>query len=234
MLDFLAVGDVMLDVRLPAGPARHGPIASLAAGSAVNAARAAVTLGARAGVAGAIGADAVGRAIELELEASGIDVQLERVEGVSTGTVVYGARVVADRGANALYLPESLPKARVTLVSGYLPETARARALELASGMRAIDLQGVAEAAPGADVVLGPRLDLEAVAAPIVVSTLAADGAIGLQGGVCESVRPARLLDETPIGAGDTFAAGFLLALAAGKPLADALHAGCDAVTASF
>jgi ribokinase len=230
MLDFLAVGDVMLDVRLPAGPGRHGPIASLAAGSAVNAALAAGRLGARAGVAGAVGDDSVGRVIELDLEASGIELHLTRVEGATTGTAVYGERVVADRGANAVYMPASLPEARITLVSGYLPEAARTRALELASGILAVDLQGVVHDAPGADVVLGPGLDLGAVAAPLVVSTLGAEGAVAIHGEERASARPRRLLEETPVGAGDAFAAGFLLALASGEPLAAALQAGCDAV----
>lgn len=230
MLDFLAVGDVMLDVRLPAGSERHGTIASLAAGSAVNAALAAARLGARAGVAGAVGDDSVGRVIELDLEATGIEVHLMRIEGATTGTAVYGERVVADRGANALYMPASLPEARITLVSGYLPEAARSRALELASGIRAVDLQGVANDVQGADVVLGPALDLAAVTAPIVVSTLGAEGAVAAQGDERASASPRRLLEETPVGAGDAFAAGFLLALAAGEPLAAALQAGCDAV----
>jgi sugar/nucleoside kinase (ribokinase family) len=38
------------------------------------------------------------------------------------------------------------------------------------------------------------------------------------------------VLGESPVGAGDAFAAGFLLALAGGESLAAALRAGCDAV----
>ena len=227
MLDFLAVGDVMLDVRLPAGPERHGTIDSLAAGSAVNAAREATRLGARAGVAGAIGDDLLGRVIELELEEGGLETFLVRIAGAATGTAVYGDRVVADRGANASYLPDELPDARVTLVSGYLPEPARVRALELAGGLRAVDLQGVAGSAPGADVVLGPGLDLDELAPHhrIVVSTLGADGAVAVSGGRRLSAAPARVLPESPVGAGDAFAAQFLLALADGRSLDDALQA---------
>jgi ribokinase len=232
MLDFLAVGDVMLDVRLPAGPERHGAIASLAAGSAVNAARTAARLGARAGVAGAVGDDLLGRVIELELEEDGLETFLVRVAGASTGTVVYGDRVFADPGSNALFMPETLPEARVTLVSGYLPEAARARALELATGIRAVDLQGAAADAPGADVVLGPNLELDALAPNhrVVVSTLGADGAVAVAGGERVSVTPATVLATSPIGAGDAFAAGFLLALADGATLFEALTAGRAAV----
>lgn len=232
MLDFLAVGDVMLDIRLPEGPEQHVQIASLAAGSAVNAARAAARLGARAGVAGAVGDDVVGRAIELELEEAGLATFLVRIPGAATGTAVYGERVVADRGANAHYLPRALADARVTLVSGYLAEAARARALELASGLRAVDLQGVAADPAGADIVLGPGIDLDALAPHhrVVVSTLGSGGAEAVSGGERAAARPATVLPGSPVGAGDAFAAGFLLAHADGRTLTDALRAGCDAV----
>lgn len=230
MLDFLAVGDVMLDIRLPGGSERHGSIASLVAGSAVNAALAAQRLGVRAGVAGAVGSDPVGRMVELELADTGLELFLDRIAGASTGVVVYGEQVVGDRGANAHYVPGELPEARVTLVSGYLSAEARACALELTTGLRAVDLQGVAGVAPGADVVLGPEIDLGGLDGCVVVSTLGADGAVAVRGDERAQARPVRILAETPIGAGDTFAAGFLLALADGRALGEALQAGCDAV----
>jgi ribokinase len=234
MLDFLAVGDVMLDVRLPASPSdarQHGVISNVAGGSAVNAARAAARLGARAAVAGAIGDDAVGRVLELEIEAAGVEPLLTRIAMASTGTAVYSREsVVADRGANALFVPSGLPEARVTLVSGYLPEAARERALALARGLRAVDLQGVLEDAPGADVVLGPELDLDALAAGhrVVVSTRGAAGAEAVSDGARASAVPPRVLQGSPVGAGDAFAAAFLLAFAGGASLADALRLGCD------
>lgn len=233
MLDFVAVGDVMLDVHLPGGPPvvrQHGVITSGAAGSAVNAARAAAALGARAAVVGAIGDDTVGKVVELEIEALGIEARLARVDASTTGTVVYGRdAVIADRGANALFMPEALPDARVTLVSGYLPEAARARALELASGLRAVDLQGAIADAPGADVVLGPNLDLDLLAGShtVVCSTLGPKGAVAARGAERASAVPPRVLDASPIGAGDAFAAGFLLALADGAPLEECLRRGC-------
>jgi ribokinase len=238
MLDFLAVGDVMLDVRLPVSPAatkQHGVISNVAGGSAVNAARAAVRLGARAAVAGAVGDDAIGRAIELELAKSGIEPLLTRVDASSTGTAVYSrASVVADRGANALFVPEALPETRITLVSGYLPETARVRALALAGGLRAVDLQGVLADAPGADVVLGPELDLDALGPRhrVVVSTRGAEGAVAVSNGARVSVAPPRVLRGSPVGAGDAFAAGFLLAFAQGASLEEALARGCEAAVA--
>jgi sugar/nucleoside kinase (ribokinase family) len=233
MLDFLAVGDVMLDVRLPAAPAsarQHGVISSVAGGSAVNAARTAVRLGAQAAVAGGVGDDTIGRVIELELEAAGIRPLLTRVDAASTGTAVYSRdAVVADRGANALWRPESLPAARVTLVSGYLPEATRARALQLASGLRAVDLQGVAGETAGADVVIGPHLDLDALGPRhrVACATRGAEGAEAVADGVRASAVPPRVLNGSPVGAGDAFAAAFLLALADGRPLAEALERGC-------
>lgn len=225
----------MLDVRLPASPAeqrQHGVITSVAAGSAVNAARAAVRLGATAAVVGAIGDDTVGKVVELEIEAAGITALLTRVQAATTGTVVYSRdAVVADRGANALFVPRELPAARVTLVSGYLPEEARRRALELALGLRAVDLQGVLDDAPGADVVIGPLLDLGRLSAHhrVVCSTLAERGAEARRGDEHAEVAPARVLDASPVGAGDAFAAAFLLALADDVPLEECLRRGCAA-----
>jgi ribokinase len=233
MLDFVAVGDVMLDVRLPTHPAaarQHGVITSGAAGSAVNAARAAVRLGATAAVVGAIGDDTVGKVVELEIEAAGIEPHLTRIIAASTGTVVYGAdAVIADRGANADFLPAAVPAARVTLVSGYLPAAARVRALELGVGLLAVDLQEAIDAAPGADVVLGPNLDLDRLVGShvVVCSTLGETGAIAVRGGERAEAAPARVLAASPIGAGDAFAAAFLLALADGLPLEECLRRGC-------
>ena len=234
MLDFLAVGDVMLDVKLPAPAAlrraHHGAIESGPGGSAVNAARAATRLGATAAVAGAVGDDTLGKILRMELEAAGVTPLLDVVPGAATGTVVYGPAIVADRGANADYVPHDLPAARVTLVSGYLSAEGRARALELASGLRAIDLQGVLADETNADVVLGPQIDLDLDHA-VVCSTLGADGAEARRGEERARVRPPRVLNEPVIGAGDAFATGFLLALVEGASLEDALGRGCGAVT---
>jgi ribokinase len=233
MLDFLAVGDVMLDVRLPAaapGTRLHTQVSVRAGGSAVNAARAAARLEARAAVVGAVGDDPIGRAIADELAAAGIETHLT-VVGVPTGTTVYtGDAVVADRGANAQATVSELPDARVTLVSAYLPADARTAALAAAHGLRALDLQGMLDDAAGADVVLGPNLDLDALAGQhkVVCSTLAANGAEAIADGVHARVRAGRVLAESPVGAGDAFAAGFLLALATGLPLEECLRRGCD------
>jgi hypothetical protein len=146
--------------------------------------------------------------------------------------VVYGTgTVVADRGANAGFTPTKLPEGRVTLVSGYLPAAGRTAAVELAHGLRAVDLQGLLADAPGADVVLGPHLDVAALASrhAVVCSTLGAEGAEAARGDERARVRPPRVLDGSPVGAGDRFAAGFLLALADGLGLEECLRRGCAA-----
>lgn len=235
MIDLLAVGDVMLDVLGPAAAARpvHAPLVVRAGGSAVNAARAAVHLGARAAVVGRVGDDPAGRAIADELRRSGIDARLEIDAKASTGTAVYlGEEVVADRGANARFSAGSLPPARVTLVSGYLPVTAIVDVLARASGLRAVDLQGVIHEAFAAEVLLGPGLDLEALAdgRRVVCSTLGARGAIAVGNSERAHFEPAQALGHSPVGAGDAFAAGFLLALADHLPLAECLARGGLAV----
>ena len=235
MLDFVAVGDVMLDVRLPAAPPgtrRHSEIGVGAGGSAVNAALAAARLGAQTAVVGTVGADVLGDALAQQLAAAGVVSVLTRVDGLPTGTAVYvGDAVVADRGANARATITELPPARVTLVSGYLPAAAREQALRLAHGLRAVDLQGVLDDEPAAEIVLGPGLDLDALAPTheVVCSTLGRDGAEAVAGGERLAARPERILEEPLVGAGDAFAAGFLLALADGLQLADCLRRGCAA-----
>jgi ribokinase len=237
MFDFVAVGDVMLDVRLPApvpGTRQHASVEVSAGGSAANAAVAAARLGVTSAVVGAIGDDAIGAALESELGDRGVVALLRRVDGVATGATIYaGDAVVADRGANARISVPELPLSRVTLVSAYLPAEARAAALAAASGIRAVDLQGVLDDEPGAAVVLGPNLDLDELAGrhDVVCSTLGVEGAEAVANGERVRVAPSRVIEEAMVGAGDAFAAGFLLALADGLPLADCLKRGCDAVT---
>lgn len=227
--DFVAVGDVMLDIRLPApsGAALHAPIGVRVGGSAVNAALAAARAGARTAVVGRVGNDAVGRLIREELVRVGVEALLEADAQAATGTAAYvGESVVADRGANANLGTPRLPAARITLVSGYAPHPNEL--LRRAQGLRALDTQGVVATAE-ADVLIGPALDLERPAARIVCATLGAEGAAAVADGERASATPPRVLERAPVGAGDAFAAIFLLALAGGSPLQEALRAGCEA-----
>ena len=222
MLDFLAVGDVMLDVHVPAPTSErmHAPVRICAGGSAVNAALAAAELGFTAGVVGAVGDDAAGRTIAAELGALESHLQIAG----STGTTVYvGDAVVADRGANATFACDGLPEARVTLLSGYLSPEQLAAALPHAKGFVAVDLQANHHELPHVDAVLGPGIDIHAWDADIVVSTLGANGAIAT-GGVRAASPPSHGPQR---GAGDRFAAAFLLLFAGGAPLQTCLQRAC-------
>jgi ribokinase len=238
--DLVAVGDVMLDVHVTTAPlsgALHEAIRVCAGGSAVNAARAARRLGARAAVVGRVGDDPAGVALADDLRRTGIDAFLEIDTGAVTGTVAYiGPGVVADRGANAGFTPDELPAGRVTLVSGYLDTAAVGAALAHAQGVRAVDLQRAGQSAFDADVVLGPELEIEDFAARhrVVCTTVGARGARVVRGGERLSVAPERVLPVTPRGAGDAFAAAFLLALADDRPLRACLERGCGTVLALY
>jgi ribokinase len=238
--DLIAVGDVMLDVHVTAAPPEgtlHEAIRVCAGGSAVNAARAAQRLGARAAVVGRVGDDPAGVALADDLRRNGIEALLEVDTANATGTVAYvGPGVVADRGANAGFGPGELPAARVTLVSGYLDTDAVGAALAQAHGVRAVDLQRAGQSAFDADVVLGPELAVEdfAVHHRVVCSTLAERGAIAVSGNERVRVVPERILAGSPRGAGDAFAAAFLLALLDDRPLRESLERGCAGVLALY
>ena len=61
---------------------------------------------------------------------------------------------------------------------------------------------------------------------------LGRDGAVAASGGVTARVDVQPVEGASTLGAGDSFAAGLLLALADGAGLAAALQAGCDAARA--
>jgi sugar/nucleoside kinase (ribokinase family) len=125
MLDFLAVGDVMLDVFADATPAAdvHAAVRVRGGGSALNAAVWAASEGARSGVIGRIGSDSAATMVRSELAEAGVEARLAVDPEAATGTVVYTADgVVADRGATARLSARDLPErlaARAVLVSGY-------------------------------------------------------------------------------------------------------------------
>src|SRR5262249_9524777 len=126
MLDFLAVGDVMLDVITAAEPGGsvHGSVRVRGGGSALNASVWAAREGARAAVVGRIGADPAGTMVRAAREEAGVEAMLAVDPEAPTGTVVYARDgvVAADRGATARLVPGDLPErleARAVLVSGY-------------------------------------------------------------------------------------------------------------------
>jgi sugar/nucleoside kinase (ribokinase family) len=167
--------------------------------------------------------------------------------------------VVADRGANARFSPDDVPdplEGDLLLVSGFAlfqPDSAAAAraALDRFTGeWRAVDLAApglAARADPqlldGVRVVFataaeargltsaGPEDALRELAGrfPVACVKLGADGALAAEGDVVER-RAAPVVERRwPFGAGDAFAAAFLLALAGGDSLGDALERACAA-----
>jgi ribokinase len=138
--DFIAVGDLMLDVAvagdvLPAGGHVEGKLRISAGGSAANAAAWAQGAGASVALVGRVGNDVAGMALVTAFAERGIDALLAVDETTPTGTVLtLGPTIVAERGANARFVPDDVPRpleAGAVLVSGYvlLQEDTEAAAL---------------------------------------------------------------------------------------------------------
>jgi sugar/nucleoside kinase (ribokinase family) len=149
-MDLLAVGDLMIDVRVQTGAlARggdvHGRVLVQPGGSAANAAVWGAWAGARTGLYGRIGDDVGGRVLREALVERGVEPHLAVDAEAATGTMLVvheaGERsMVADRGANARLLPEDLPealRAGAVLVSGYLLLQEDSRPAALAALLRA-------------------------------------------------------------------------------------------------
>jgi ribokinase len=126
--DFIAVGDVMIDVSvegdvLPSGGHVTGKVRITPGGSAPNAAAWARAAGASAAVVGRVGNDVAGSILRTALQARGIEALLTEDESSATGAVLtLGGIIVAERGANSRLVPEDLPArldAGAVLVSGY-------------------------------------------------------------------------------------------------------------------
>jgi sugar/nucleoside kinase (ribokinase family) len=242
---FVAVGDVMVDVT--ASGVGHAARISLAhGGSAVNAAIWAAVAGADATVVGRVGDDLGGRALRTALQERGVGSEFSVDPEAATGTfLVVDGEIRADRGANARFSPDHLPdplEADVVLVSGYLPGPTVAAALERAKGAWvALAPAFLDPLSPGANAILVD--DVEALritgSAPaeaarmlgerfrLACVTCGADGAAAVLDGRLETSRQEPVDSASPVGAGDAFAAGLLVALARGASLHDALQAGC-------
>lgn len=225
-MKLVTVGDVMVDVvtdRVPApGERAHGDVRLRAGGSAVNAALTARELGAEAQVVGRVGSDAAGDLVVAALERCGVDARLARDSEAPTGTAIaLGESVVADRGANARLdvadLPEPLD-GDALLVSGFAlfqegSADAAHAALELFQGeWTAVDLAS-------------PRLARADFDARVVFATQAEEEAVP---GLRDRFEIVCLKDgygvvrTSPFGAGDAFAAAFLVAVAGGAGVDEA------------
>jgi sugar/nucleoside kinase (ribokinase family) len=229
----VAVGDVMVDVvcdRLPASGERvHGSVRLGAGGSAVNAARVARELGAEAQVVGRIGNDEAADLVVSTLERHGIDAHLGRDDELRTGTAVaLGDAVFADRGANARLSLDDLPapfRGDALLVSGFVlfqegsSEAAHAALRRFEGAWTAVDLASPRLA----------RLDFDARV--VFATEQEADAVPGLE----QRFEIVCMKDEygvvrtSAFGAGDAFAAAFLVALAGGALVDEALAQARDA-----
>jgi sugar/nucleoside kinase (ribokinase family) len=242
---FFAVGDVMVDVTA-LGVGHDTRISITPGGSAVNAAIWATSAGADATVVGRVGDDLGGRALRTELQERGVGVDFSVDFEVATGTfLVVDGEIRADRGANIRFSPDELPKpleADVVLVSGYLPGPTVTAALERAQGAWVALAPGFLDPLPlGANAILVDDVEARRLtgSAPeeaarvlgerfrLACVTCGADGAVAVLDGRLETSRPEPVDNATPVGAGDAFAAGLLVALARGADLRDALEAGC-------
>ena len=242
---FVAVGDVMIDVT--ASGVGHAARISLApGGSAVNAAIWARVAGANATVVGRVGDDLGGRALRAALQERSVRSDFSVDPEAATGTfLVVDGEIRADRGANASFSPDDLPgrlEADVVLVAGYLPGPTVEKALERAEGTWLALAPAVLDPLPpGANAILVDDVEARRLtgSAPeeaarllgerfrLACVTCGADGAVAVLDGRVETSRPEPVDSASPIGAGDAFAAGLLVALARGAGLRDALEAGC-------
>jgi sugar/nucleoside kinase (ribokinase family) len=236
----------MIDVAVSGRPGHAAKVRMGPGGSAANAAVWAATCGAEATAIGRVGDDAAGRMLAAELEARGVRAQLVVDPDAPTGTfVTVGGAIWADRGTNARYAPGHLPaalEADAVLVSGYLPRAvaesalARTRAPWIALDAARLDdlprggnilfaneeeaFRLTGQRAEQAALGLGERYD-------VVCVTRGPAGAVAAFGGKLESAASPALPALDATGAGDAFAAGVLVALARGVPLAQALAEGC-------
>jgi sugar/nucleoside kinase (ribokinase family) len=230
---FVALGDVMVDVvadRLPASGERvHGSVRVRAGGSAVNAALVARAVGADTQIVGRVGTDLGGDLVVATLEQSGIDVHLARDDELPTGVAVaLSDAVVAERGANARLSPDDLPsplRGDALLVSGFAlfqegsAEAAQTALRQFEGAWTAVDLAS-------------PRLARRDFSARVVFATRDEAAAVP---GLREQFEIVCMKDDygvvrtSPFGAGDAFAAAFLIAIAGGAGVDDARTHARDA-----
>jgi sugar/nucleoside kinase (ribokinase family) len=242
---FFAVGDVMVDVTA-FGVGHAARISLTPGGSAVNAAIWAAIAGADATVVGRVGDDLGGDALRTALRERGVRSDFSVDLEAATGTfLVVDGEIRADRGANARFSPGDLPdtlEADVVLVSGYLPGPTVAKALERAEGTwLALAPAFLDPLPPGANAILVDEVEARRITGStpeeavrllgerfrLACVTCGANGAVGVLDGHLETSRPEPVDNASPVGAGDAFAAGLLVALARGADLRAALDAGC-------
>ena len=226
--------------------AEHGAEIELRpGGAAFNTAAWAVELGAAATVVARVGDDFAGRALAGALARAGIEAELTVDPSARTGTfAVVDGMLRVDRGANAgAWEPRALPAADATFVSGYLaPETVSRVVARIRAPVLAVGAGRLAQVPAKAGIVLANADEARsltgeadpaeaarqlAAAVRIACVTLGAEGAVAADGCGVVRARPPGRHPEPARGAGDAFAAAFVLALAGGASVAEALDAGC-------
>jgi sugar/nucleoside kinase (ribokinase family) len=241
-MHFLAVGDLMIDLTV-SGLDHDATIALHAGGSALNAARAAVTRGVKATIVGRVGDDLAGHALSGFLADAGIAAELTVAPSARTGTFAIVDEVVrVDRGANAGdWSPPALPAADVALVSGYLSAaTVKGIVGRLDAPLVALGVGRLREIPRDVGVVLASKEEARALTGledpaeaarrlsaghRVACVTLGAEGALAAHPSGIATAAPERRYEGDPPGAGDAFAASFLIALAGGAPVDEALEA---------
>jgi sugar/nucleoside kinase (ribokinase family) len=224
---FVAVGDAFVDVIADVfpeqGERRHGQIALRAGGSSVNAALTAAGLGADAAVVARVGTDPAGDLVVATVQRHGVSAHIARDPDLSTGVAVaLTGAVVADRGANARLSRDDVPdplEGDALLVSGFAlfqegsREAARVALERFRGEWTAVDLAS-------------PQLATLDFDARVVFATQSEARAVP---GLHDRFEIVCLKDDygvertAPFGAGDAFAAAFLVELANGAAPSDAL-----------
>ncbi|HSS74713.1 MAG TPA: PfkB family carbohydrate kinase [Gaiellaceae bacterium] len=221
---FVAVGELLVDV-VADGSGHDAHIRLSPAGSAFNAAVAAVAAGAEATVVGTVGDDPGGRMILAELANRGVTAEVTVSEGTTGTFLLADGEIRVDRGvSHDLVLPGRIG-ADAVLVSGYVAAAGEALARADAS-LVALDAARLTALPPGGNAVFasGPHHDVHRLAEGrrLAVVTHGARGAEAVLDGRLERVAPERTAADAP-GSGDVFAATLLVTLGRGEELAGAL-----------
>jgi ribokinase len=246
--------DVICDRMPQPGKRMHAEAVLRAGGSSINAVLTAAKLGAAASVICRVGDDAAGDLVGATLAAAGVDARLARDPQLPTGVAVaFEDAVVADRGANAALAPADIPielAGDALLVSGFaLFQSGSRDAARVALGRfrgkwTAVDVASprLADRDVEANVVFATAaearamtgLDAEAAARELArtfdvvcVKLGPEEGALAVSGMQRERVAVRAVASASPFGAGDAFAAAFLVSLAGGGSLGAALERAC-------
>lgn len=207
-------------------------------GKGANQAVAAARLGAKVRMIGCVGRDELAEHALAGLREAGVEERWlvkDGPTGIALVTVdrVGETTIVVASGANAELRPEDLSSdgAEAVLCQQEIPAETVARAAELAPRFF-LNAAPARDGAPGAEVTIVNRLELEALGERpgLVCLTLGAEGAVLLEDGqeVARAQPPAvEVVDGT--GAGDAFTACLVVSLLEGRAREESLRRACVA-----